>query len=518
MKVVHFVKFGPRQSGLYETARELVLAERDIGIDAQVVDFDGKDHKEGMEDRGIVCQPMSAADDCDVIVRHSAVPTKLQYLKPVVMALHGRPESSFRLEQSGNIEVISGIFNKGRDARYKRFITFWEEYLTPWRMIVPNTDYVPAMVDLEAYYPRESKLDATGSPNVLIADIWRDDITPFNMIFAAVLARQKLPHLKLHFVGLSDDVLKVIKPYLTELNRRGMLGQVAGMRSDIKDYYAMADLLITPHVIATRVIREASAMDVPIVAGAGCKYTPYQANPNDCQGFADAIVRAWCSPEEYSPRETAEGYFNPKQSAKAMKRVLTSVLETGRNGRKVFVDLGGHIGETVRRFYREVPDAPDWDIFTFEPMPEALRKNVGFIPNVNIIDAVAATETGEVPFYTGEINDGEGSTTIEGKKTGRLTGETKVRSIDFAKWLGDTTDESDYIVVKMNIEGGEYPLMKQLSANGVMKRVDQFYIDTHSHKFPDEQAREFEAIAKEFISKAKFVRTAQKGAIPFECV
>lgn len=518
MKAVHFTKYGPRQSGLYETARELILSERQVGIDAQMVDFDGKSHKSGMVDRGVECMPISCADDADVLVRHSAIPTKLQYLKPVVMCLHGRPESSFRLEQRGEIEVISGVSNKASDARYKAFITFWEEYVPQWRLIAPNTLYVPAMVDLDEYQAYESPLAGNGSPNVLIADIWREDVTPLNMIFATAIAHSKwLPWMKLHFVGLNDDVIKIIHPYLKDLKKRGCLGHVAGVRKDIKDYYAMADILITPHVIATRVVREASAMGVDIVAGQGCKYTPYQANPMCVELFAEQIARAWNSPEDYSPRQVAEDNFDPEKSGNAMKRILESVLEKPERKRKVFVDLGGHIGETVRRFYREVPDALDWNIYSFEPMADKLRENAGFLPNVNIIEAVAGTETAKIPFFKGSVNNGEGSTTIPGKLTGGLSKKPEyVESINFVKWLSDTVNGNDFVVVKMNIEGGEYPLMDELGKNGVMKKVDQFYINTHSHKFAD--GKKFDAIANEFKNKAKHARFAEKGEIPFECV
>jgi hypothetical protein len=348
MKVAHFAKYGPRQSGLYETARELILAERQVGIDAQMVDFDGKKHESGMVDRGVECMPLSCADEADILVRHSAIPTKLQYLKPVVMALHGRPESSFRLEQQGHVEVISGVSNKASDARYKAFITFWEEYVPQWRLIAPNTVYVPAMVDLDEYQAYESPLKADGAPNVLIADIWREDVIPLNMIFAAVIAHSRwLPNMKLHFVGMSEDIIKIVHPYLKDLKKRGVLGHVAGVRKNITDYYAMADILITPHVIATRVIRESLAMGLDVVAGQGCKYTPYQANPMCVELFAEQIARAWNAPEDYSPRQVAEDKFNPEASGRAMKRVLEAVLEKPERKRKVFVDLGGHVGETV---------------------------------------------------------------------------------------------------------------------------------------------------------------------------
>jgi hypothetical protein len=91
---------------------------------------------------------------------------------------------------------------------------------------------------------------------------------------------------------------------------------------------------------------------------------------------------------------------------------------------------------------------------------------------------------------------------MTGKATGGLCRKpARVESIDFVKWLKDTTEDADYVVVKMNIEGAEYPLMNELSKNGVIKKVDRFFVNTHEHKFSVADACVFAGMKRRFETK-----------------
>ena len=39
MRVAHFAQFAPNSCGLYHTAKDLILAERKVGIDARFIAF-----------------------------------------------------------------------------------------------------------------------------------------------------------------------------------------------------------------------------------------------------------------------------------------------------------------------------------------------------------------------------------------------------------------------------------------------------------------------------------------------
>ncbi len=514
IRVAHFCRVAPNQCGLYGTAKELIMAERLAGIDAGMIDHDGVNHRGVMIDGSFKSKELSWADDADILVRHSAIPDKYHNSgKPIVMALHGRPESSFRLEESGKSPILTAMHNKGTDARYKAFITFWPEYIDFWRTIIPpeKVQYIPAMVDTNEYNPCNDKFDLgehKADINILICDIWRDDITPLNSIFgAAQYCRESNLNAKVHIVGISDNISKILNPMLSSLRKEGILGYCGGMTRDIKGFYTAADMVVSPHVIATRSIREARASGCKVVDGKDC-------NHNDTETLARVIQR-----DMKTPYQRIDNLPDMKVVGQKAKAVFESIMPKAKT--KVMIDLGGHLGETVRRFYREMPDAEEYKIFSFEGDPDTadlLEAKVGHIDGVEIIRCVADTKTGEVNFYRGGVNLNEGGTSVIGKKTGGVDYQKPIRvaGIHFAKWL--LMLDADEIILKMNIEGGEYELMKDLAECGALKKLSKCFIQTHAHKFDD--PKKFDGIESVFRKKCKRhgvkLFTKKKGFYPFD--
>lgn len=347
MRIAHCVTVAPNRCGLYGTARDLVMAERKAGIDAGFIDATMTDPntplingvlmplKEPMKDKSLPVSSLEWADEADIYVRHSFIPVKWQNIgKPLIMAVHGRPESSFRLEQTGKLAAISTFHKRGNDPRYKQFWCFWPEYMDIWSTIIPPEKmvYIPAPVDLDYYHPEGPKRDLKdreGSPNIVIADIWREDIIPFNMIFAAHrFWRKYCRTAKIHIVALQGNNLKILAPVIKQMKDDGSLGYISFITSEVTEWYRAADIFITPQTIATRTVREPLACGVPVVAGSGNKYTPYSANPNDIEAFAKAINECWIDYQQdrqtvkQVARQTAEIAFNLKNTGKAVKEAL----------------------------------------------------------------------------------------------------------------------------------------------------------------------------------------------------
>ena len=513
MKIAHFTTFGPHQCGLYHTAKDMILAERSAGIDAGMIAY--SDKFQGIcKDGSFDTVDLKWAYNADILVRHSAIPTHLQCAGiPIIMALHGRPESSFRLAEKGN-PVIEMLANKVHDCRYKGFVTFWPEYVSVWKTIIPESKlfYVPAMLNLDEYKP------VSGGDRILICDMWREDVTPFNTLFSAAQAARQ-HGLKVDIAGLPEKYLRSLQPILNGM--KDVLGTVACQTKHIMDFYNRAKIVVTPHVIATRVIREALACNLPVVAGSGCKYTQYTANSMDIESFAKEISKCIeeCSADK--PRQVAIQQFGLEKAGQAIKVVFENILTRRPKGRKLFIDVGSHLGESVRRFYREVEDADLYEIYCFEPDMETFKQldaNVGHIKNVNLINAMAGVKDGLETFYPA-ANNNEGGTTLQGKLTGGVnyTKPTTVESIDFNRWLQSNVNDGDKVILKVNIEGGEYNLMEHMlgKTDGL---IDTCYMQLHAHKFDMGQQRSrFQKIESEFYEKAKCkCLFKNKGFYPFE--
>jgi len=351
MRVAHCVTVAPNRCGLYGTAKELAAAEIKHGIDAGFLDVTPTDGI-GATVNGVLegypkikdpaLQPKSYewAKKADAYIRHSYIPVELQTMgKPLLLCLHGRPESSFRLESDTKQAIMSTIFKRAHDDRYKALLCFWKEFILPWSLIVPRHKlfYVPAAVDLDYYNPKGNVFqideDKQGTPNILIADIWREDVVPLNLLYAATVFQQKYcKTAKVHILALSGRHLKSLVGTIAGMKVTGVLGGIAPLTPNVNDFYRAADMVITPHTIATRTVREPLACGTPIVAGAGNKYTPYTASHMDIYAYAEAINECWediksdRAEVRATARKTAEVAFNIDNTGKAMKEILEGLL------------------------------------------------------------------------------------------------------------------------------------------------------------------------------------------------
>jgi len=510
LRTAAFSVFGPGRCGLYHTARDLILSERAMGIDAQLCCVEG-DKDVGQTDGPITVQPWQYGLDADVWVRHSALHPELEGMdRPIIMALHGRPESSYRLGVSDGNLIFDCVANRSADQRYRAFIYFWPEFRHHWEAIIPPEKlfYVPAMIDGPAYAGGK-RLNLAGDPKILIADIWRDDLTPLDSIVAAAAYIEKYaPNGRIHIVGLPVKKERaVIMPLLNGLVRKGVIGSMAGQVGNIADYYATCDVVVTPHTIATRIIRESLSAGLPVVAGAGCQFTPYRADHYDIDAVAAQIDLA-ITERRTRPyyAEQAESLFGKRAAGEAMQHAIEHCLSHPSTKTKLFLDIGAHLGETIHRWYRIRPDAEQYRVYAFEPEGPSFAQlwhRTRHLPNVSCVQAAVSGHNGTLTLYPGQINSGEGSTALPGKKTGAVdyAQGQEVRSIILSEFL--KAHRADQVVVKMNIEGGEYELMDHIVKAGLLDEIDELYINTHSCKFPLDQRMEMDHKEMAFRLAAK---------------
>jgi len=234
------------------------------------------------------------------------------------------------------------------------------------------------------------------------------------------------------------------------------------------------------------------------VAANGCRFTRFTADHNDPDSVADAInIAIKDNNAGLESRKTAEKEFDSLISAQQMIDICRETIGRQSKVKKVFLDIGGHLGESVRRFYRERSDADDFDVYSFEPDPAVFAKlfeNIGMFPKVQCVCAALTAGGGERSLIRGRTNEGEGSTFMPGKLTGDLGGEIHVRCINIDTWMKDVVGEADYVIVKMNVEGAEYELLPYLANTGKMDIIDELYVQLHSLKFDTEHRIELDKI------------------------
>lgn len=348
IKVSHFGNFCPHQAGIHSAARDLILAERTAGLDSNYIDYGSgvncTHSRVWMQDGDITTiSPDWAVDEADIIVHHSAIPQKVMETgKPVVMYLHGRPEYSFILDWKHNKGCMRAEMSYTKNPQYKKFMTFWPEHKEMWEHIlaIKNIDYVSPPIDLRGLPLDGKRFEFTemqqGSPNILICDMWREDITPFNTVFAAIkFAEEQCPTAKIHVIAVpGPKANRVIDPMFGNLRKSGKLGKIATIVNNLDEIMRACDILVTPLGIETRVTLEAAACGLSIVGGNGNSLAAFVTDPRDIGATALAIGKCWATIQKTGKdivrkenREILEGGFSLEKTGKQVKEVYEGILE-----------------------------------------------------------------------------------------------------------------------------------------------------------------------------------------------
>jgi glycosyltransferase involved in cell wall biosynthesis len=332
MKIAHIAIVTPHRAGLYETTRDIVAAERRLGVDARIID--PTKEQVGI-DRGVPIVGAVWAKQCQAIVNHSGLGKDLQDLQlHIIHVMHGRPYGSFLLEQAGEIPIYSYWRQIVKDERFRFFVTLWPEFMPYFSLVMPEAKlrYIPAPVDLAAWTPEGPtghKFHGKGGDiNVVCADVWRRDKDPYHIINAFGLFARRHPWARLHLYAMPQKgtAWKVLVDALGE-----NVGEVCGFVTGLEHVYRAADLAITPHRIATRSVREALACGCTVVMAPGSKdkYTEFRAEPEDIQLYADTMGVALRYGNRWQNRQTAEDRFDSRVTAEAFIALVQEAISGG---------------------------------------------------------------------------------------------------------------------------------------------------------------------------------------------
>lgn len=323
MRVAHVAVVTPRRCGLYETTRELVTALREQGIDSRLCDPNFEKNKlhpkkKGEnEDRGAPFDTIDWAKTADILVNHSGLGSVLEATSlPIIHVAHGRPRSGFLIERKGGAPVYSYHYHKSKDKRFRAVVTFWPEHV-PYLEVMWHPKPVRAVaapVDLDFWTPKGPNgykfHGMSGQKNFVVTDAWRDDIDPYSVVNAFALYSRKNKGAKLHIYGAQKD-MRGWAPLLKKIQDQGNLGEVQKWVTGLDHVYRAADMLLTPHRIAVRSMRESMATGCPV----------FSMGALDPATYANSIDHEIMQPRD-RVREKAEQRFDPKITATQFKGIL----------------------------------------------------------------------------------------------------------------------------------------------------------------------------------------------------
>lgn len=152
----------------------------------------------------------------------------------------------------------------------------------------------------------------------------------------------------------------------------------------------------------------------------------------------------------------------------------------------IYIDLGCNDGKTVEEFRNwaklAFPDQKDWVIYAFDPNPKFLDKWEG-IENegTHFSQAAAWTHDGQIEFAVEQTEESLGSTIMPGKKkVWDSSPKMNVDCFDFSKFL--LQFKEDYVVVKIDAEGAEFPVLEKLIKDNTHVIIDVLMVEFHPNK------------------------------------
>lgn len=150
---------------------------------------------------------------------------------------------------------------------------------------------------------------------------------------------------------------------------------------------------------------------------------------------------------------------------------------------KYFLDCGAHNGCSIRYFRASVPDASTYGIHSFEPNP-IFRDQLRRIEGVVFHPEAVWIKDSEIPFYVSRAQLRDGSTLIASKTTGDLdrANPLMVRCMNFGSWVRRSFSSDDHLVLKLDIEGAEYEVLRSMLADGSIRQIAKLYVEFHGDR------------------------------------
>ncbi|HOX08441.1 MAG TPA: FkbM family methyltransferase [Planctomycetota bacterium] len=174
-----------------------------------------------------------------------------------------------------------------------------------------------------------------------------------------------------------------------------------------------------------------------------------------------------------------------------------------RGRKRYFIDCGAHIGESIVRA-KELY-GQDTCVVAFEAVPylaHQLARLWKDDDSVIVHNALVWTDDGIKDLHIStEWSDGSSayaSKTCGGVGKGPSIG---VPSIDLSRWLRESFDSHDEVILKLDIEGAEYEVLAKMIREGSIGIVKKLCGELHDGKIDDEGFRSLSALVRFWLDR-----------------
>jgi len=167
---------------------------------------------------------------------------------------------------------------------------------------------------------------------------------------------------------------------------------------------------------------------------------------------------------------------------------------------KIFIDCGYYVGKALE-YYAPLMDET-WKVYAFEPY-ENLPTNENRFPfEVELIRKAVWTHDGKTRFRIGGRNDSSHISDLHPESSGT---EDIVDCINFSRFVKELPDTT--IVVSMDIEGAEFPVLEKMLKDGTAKKITLLDIEFHHRVLKDKTPEDASLLRRSLEGEGILVKT-----------
>ena len=177
------------------------------------------------------------------------------------------------------------------------------------------------------------------------------------------------------------------------------------------------------------------------------------------------------------------------------QRVLAKLQVAGPEARGLFVDCGSNLGQGFTQFVRHYP-LDRFDYILIEPNPNCLpalrRISAERGGHIEILEQAASTQVGTVKFFGLEQDPtSQGGSMLKDHNSRYYPPDEEralvVPTFSLAELIRERGAPYAAVVLKLDIEGGEYEVLPHLIGQAVHRQLDAAYIEFHSQYMAEPQ-------------------------------
>lgn len=174
----------------------------------------------------------------------------------------------------------------------------------------------------------------------------------------------------------------------------------------------------------------------------------------------------------------------------------------------IYCDLGCYDGDTVEQFKNWTkilyPDKPDWQIYGFDPNPIFIPKWIKRgIKDVKFECKAAWIDDIDLDLLVDTSANPLGSTVMESKVTAQSYPKMITEAFDFSEWV--KRFENDFVVVKMDCEGAEFPILHKMIEDDTISIPKLLMVEFHPNKIPEYTTTDKNDLIKEVSKYTRIV-------------